>query len=602
MSDALRLLIEWPSPWKEFVAAVGPALRASPPMLSEEARTGLFPARGMALAFVLEIAALATAIAHPVEVVQSAVAQLPQRSADEVIYFSAKEMPRTEDLAGAAAGKHGTSGGASMHHASQAIRVTRSERLHERVSDVPKLNLPRSESQLSNLLAYKAPTPSPAPAEALPLERRAPRMDMVVAPPLPEIRHFETKRANTKLTSPVVVPPPVILPRRESMRNSLGALSVAPPPVSAPVLATSRPSQVTLPMPAVVAPPPELISLTPHERAQESFAQSVVPPPAQLDAIRKYSRHSLNGEVSVAPPPAEIASEDSKAASSFAGTGVRPPAVPSSSTGVVVSSKPGDKPAVPRTSESGSLSMLKSGTAALGAGREGAGRAVSAGSGGGSSAGGTSPGATPEGSSTGPNLYARNTGTPYPGPGGAGDRSSGVPRVPGVSVSGGNNVITLPSFGPPPSHSPAEHSAPGAANAVTVVASPRAGGALNLYGVLHGDRVYTIYLNTRLGTAVMQFADPDSAQHAYAGELIAPRALRVDLPSELSQAPRSQVLVRCQIDQGGAVKDLRILRADDTDVVGKLVTGLRFWKFSPAFRGNQPIAVEAIVGFGVGTN
>jgi TonB family protein len=134
-----------------------------------------------------------------------------------------------------------------------------------------------------------------------------------------------------------------------------------------------------------------------------------------------------------------------------------------------------------------------------------------------------------------------------------------------------------------------------------VIASPRAGGALNLYGVLRGDRVYTIYISTRLGTAVMQFADPASAEHAVAGELTAPRAIRVDLPSELPQEPRSQVLIRCEVDPGGSVRNARILRADDNDFADKLLTGVRFWKFTPAVRGNEPVAVDAILGFGVGT-
>ena len=59
MKDAPQLLIEWSSPWQEFVAAIGPALRRSPPRQGFETRAGLFPFRGMLLAMLLEIAALA---------------------------------------------------------------------------------------------------------------------------------------------------------------------------------------------------------------------------------------------------------------------------------------------------------------------------------------------------------------------------------------------------------------------------------------------------------------------------------------------------------------------------------------------------------------
>ena len=47
-----------------------------------------------------------------------------------------------------------------------------------------------------------------------------------------------------------------------------------------------------------------------------------------------------------------------------------------------------------------------------------------------------------------------------------------------------------------------------------MVASSRSGGAFNFYGALKGDKVYTIYITTALGTAVMQFADPSSAPTA----------------------------------------------------------------------------------------
>ena len=95
--------------------------------------------------------------------------------------------------------------------------------------------------------------------------------------------------------------------------------------------------------------------------------------------------------------------------------------------------------------------------------------------------------------------------------------NSGNPRVPGVSISGGKNVITLPSFGSTPEPSALARSATpkSLGNGITVIAGPRAGGALNLYGVLKGDQIYTIYINTKIGTAVLQFADPSSVGHPY---------------------------------------------------------------------------------------
>ena len=59
----------------------------------------------------------------------------------------------------------------------------------------------------------------------------------------------------------------------------------------------------------------------------------------------------------------------------------------------------------------------------------------------------------------------------------------------------------------------------------------RSGGALNLYGKLKGEKVYTIYIDTWLGTAVMEYADPASAAHPYAEDLVAPEPMRAELPA-----------------------------------------------------------------------
>jgi hypothetical protein len=49
-----RLLIEWSSPWEEFVSAIRPAFSKSSKPLAGEARTGIFPYRGMLAGWVLE--------------------------------------------------------------------------------------------------------------------------------------------------------------------------------------------------------------------------------------------------------------------------------------------------------------------------------------------------------------------------------------------------------------------------------------------------------------------------------------------------------------------------------------------------------------------
>jgi hypothetical protein len=142
----------------------------------------------------------------------------------------------------------------------------------------------------------------------------------------------------------------------------------------------------------------------------------------------------------------------------------------------------------------------------------------------------------------------------------------------------------------------------GLGNGITVIAGPRAGGALNLYGVLKGDRVYTIYISTKIGPAVMQFADPSSVAHPYTNQLTAPRALRADSPVDWPAGKHSKLLIACDLDRNGTLKNARILKSDDSVAAQQILAALSGWKFAPAFRGNEAVAVTAILGFGVDTN
>ncbi|HMC61511.1 MAG TPA: hypothetical protein VKJ01_20135 [Candidatus Solibacter sp.] len=685
MNDAPQLLIEWSSPWEEFVAALGPALRRSPPRVGFETRAGLFPWRGMIAVLLLEIAVLVATIVMPFKGIQPTTSQATPPAPD-VIYFSANELPRTEDLGGAAGGKAGRSGGASMRH-TQAIRVARDEVVRERVVDAPQLNLPKSDSQIRNLLAFRA-DPGPAPAEALPLNRRAPQMAVAVAPPPPEMQ-AAMQRPAPQMANPAVVPPPIEISQHDLTRRSLLAPSavvpppvelsqhdltrrsllapalVVPPPVSAPAEITSRTARLTLPAEAVVAPRPEISNATQSRRMNNDFNQRVVAPPVDLSAVRTpTSATALSGRQTVAPPPVEIQSVPGRAVRGLGSAAVAPPpvelqnvqphavrglgnaavaappseiaslhtgrslnapnvsvlpppdssstsshnssggagtgkAASSSSAGVVVSPQPGNKPGLPANSEKATLAMSPAGSTTPGAGGSGNGGSIGHGASSGSAPAGVGSGSTAVGAGKGASPYDRPGNSPTPGPGGAGNMSNGTSRVPGVSVSGGNNVVTLPSFGPAPDPASAGHStAKGAKNGITIVASPRAGGALNLYGALKGDRVYTIYLSTAAGTAVMQFADPDSAAHLYDTDLTAPQAIRVNVPSD---APPTRLLIACVLDQNGTLHRWHVLQADSSDFSAKILAALPDWKFTPAFRGSQAVEVNAILGFGVDT-
>jgi TonB family protein len=134
---------------------------------------------------------------------------------------------------------------------------------------------------------------------------------------------------------------------------------------------------------------------------------------------------------------------------------------------------------------------------------------------------------------------------------------------------------------------------------VTVVATASSGGAFEPYkNLLRGEK-YTTYLDTSLGTAVMEFADEAASGHPFGGTLSAPAAVRDDLPDGMT---RARMVVTFTLDASGNVKNPRVLEPGPASMTAKVLAALRSWKFQPAMRNNQPVDVTAILGFGIDTN
>lgn len=674
-NDDLKLLIEWSSPWREFLTAIGPALRKSPKHLAGEARTDFFPYRGMLLSWLVEIIVLIAVIVLPARLASLRPYQPPSLPKYDIIYFSGNELPQTEDRGGARAGRSGRAGGHDAHHPTQVIRVARGEALREKIVDAPKLNLPMSSSAVANLLAYK-PVPGPAPAEGLKPSLQAPQLATAPVAPAPKVAQDKLRRAPA--LSAAVVPPPPSAPQRDitSVRiPGSQAVSVVPPPVFAPEQITTFNPRLTLPAPSVVAPPPtqlahdlktsgpgfgsgELqkqvvpppvqVGSAPADR--RSFGglgnTSVVPPPVQVGGTPNGRGTAASlGSPNVVPPPVQVGAGSLGKPTAVAGLGtgsavVPPPpnvsgagaaggtgsgnrgtglggpldagsvaAPPSNSggstagNGIVLSSQPGSKVGVPGGAGAGSLALSPSGGNKLGVGEGQGGEGIARGAGPGSGFSGEGSGSAKSGEGLGADASAHGGISPYPGSGGAGTGSVGKPPLPGVSVHGGNNIITLPSFGAEGSGST---TTPGRTSAmkthegpdITVVGTSRSGGAFNFYGTLKGDKVYTIYIDTALGPAVLEYADPTSATHPYGEDLTAPHPMRIDLPANLK---RSRLVISCILDRSGLIRNARVLEPGSHDLTTKVLAALPAWKFRPAFRGEQPVEVNAILGFDIDT-
>jgi hypothetical protein len=699
-----HLLVEWSSRWEELKSSVGPAFTRPRRRLAGEAPIGMFPYRGMLICWLLECLLLIAIVVLPGRFASLEMPLPPARPQWDVIYYSGDELPQTQDQGGAQAGKSGRAGGQQAHHRTQTIRVARGETPTEKVVDAPKVNLPRSDSAVANLLAFK-PNPGPLPAEGLHSTLTAPTLPEMsavppspelnasasraasglatsIVPPAPEVAHAST-RTSPNLNAAIVPPAPSVNVARDPMRtaNPLAPTVIAPapretprdlassrvpltqavdvvaPPVSAPQRDVASTPRLTLPATAIVAPPPSQVSrdinswgstasgdlrlkpvpppptasgggaLARSRSGASALVPQVVPPPASIGSAGSQngsggrtgqSAASLVGSVDVVPPPPGLgggrALSGSGRGNKGAGAGgpldlgssVAPPSNTrgnAAGTGVVVSNQPGTKVGVPNTTAAGALAMSPSGTAKTGSGGSGGGPGIGKGNGPGSGLQGEGAGAGREGAGQGSDPSARAGISQYPGPGGTGSGTS-APAVPGVTVQGGSTqVINLPSFGAPggdpPSNGPGHSSIKPQKNpGYSIEATPSSGGGLGCYGCLKGNITATIYFETSLGTAVMEYSDPASATHPSSEKLSEPEAIRKDLPAGLRP---TRVMISCILDRSGDLEDLKVLEPGAAETTSRILVALHGWKFRPAFRGNEPVEVTAILGFGIDT-
>jgi hypothetical protein len=529
----------------------------------------------------------------------------------------------------------------------------------------PNPGPPPAEGLRSSLTAPALPAMSavpPSPELNSSASRTPSILTTNITPPAPNVSRDKMRTANP-LAPTVIAPAPRDTQRDlASSRVPLTqTVDVVAPPVSAPQRDVSSTPKLTLPAPAIVAPPPSQVSRDlnswggsatgdlrtnpvpppPTASGGGSLARSgvgalapqVVPPPASIDGAGSQkggsqkgsgggrsgqAAGSLLGSADVVPPPPGLGGGKALSGSGRGnkGTGAGGPldlgssvAPPSNAggnaagSGVIVSNQPGTKAGLPNSTGGGALAMSPSGTAKSGLGGSGDGSGIGKGNGPGSGLQGEGSGAGKEGTGRGSDPNAHGGISQYPGSGGAGTGTSGTPAMPGVSVEGGTTTVNLPSFGAPGGD--AASAGPGRSSTsahkgsgITIEATPRSGGVFNYYGVLKGDRNYSIYIETSLGTAVMQYADAASAAHPSSEKLSAPEPMRKDLPDGLRP---TRVVIACILDRSGMLKDMKVLEPGAAETTSKILVALHSWKFRPAFRGNEPVEVNAILGFGVDT-
>ena len=519
--------------------------------------------------------------------------------------------------------------------------------------------------QMANVNVVPPPVSAPERASSRDPMMPLPSPSVIAPPPSADLSHDVRRLASGSVpdASKNVIAPPPTQAGSGSMMSSLigkifGASEVVPPPANVNASGTRTGAGTSL-APNVVAPPPSAAnaggSLQGNRNgAGATLGSNVVAPPSSAGVSGGYgtrvSTAPTLGPAAVVPPPPSLGGQGGGTGTTGGGRGAPggtleannivppPPSVgggtnssgsglgrkgvglgapmnvgsnltpPSTSgsganAGAVISTQPGSKVGLPANGAQGALAMSPSGGEKLGLGGSGGGAGIGHGNGPGSGMTGEGSGAGKTGSGRGSDPNARGGISPSAGPGGAGNAPSGKPPVPGVSVNGGTSVITLPSFGDsdPAATDPTGKRTslkPRQTLGVTIVATATSGGAFEPYkNLLHGEK-YTTYIDTSIGTAVMEFADESAGGHPFGGTLAGPQSIRATLPEGL---PRVRMVVTGTLDAAGNFRNLHVLEGP-ADVTPRVVAALRGWKFQPAMRGDKPVEVTAILGFGIDTN
>ena len=607
------LLVRWERPWESFTSSLKPALARSEPRLAGECTVTMRAGPGTFASALLHVAGILCLVLLPLRIAQLDFSSPPAPEPQyQVIYYSGQELPQMNDAGGAQEGASGRAGGRELYHPTQTIRMVRgSTKLVSTIVDAPQLKLPHTNEPVANLVSMPGGDPGPAPAAGMRSLMAA--ANLLPAPPVipaaPNVKRAKLLATPQLAAGAVGAAPDTKREIAGLKMPAIGTEPVLPPPVSAPATNINSTPALALPVAVAVAPPPDLSSSSMSAKGVPGFGarQDVVPPAVQpggraLNGSPLGALDGFAGMGAAAPLPsagmgnganglAGTAKKGSGALlrSSGSGTG-------GGGTGVIVSAHPGTAVGVPGGSSSGAIAMSPAGGNQPGYGGSGGGTGIGRGTGPGSGSHGSGPGSGTSGTGLGSGA-SRPGISPYPGPGGSGS-GTGSP-VPGLTVIGGS--INIPGFSSPEDSYGASHRTTDSRGRppITIIATARSGGALPVYDgfKFKGAKVYTIYIDTKLGTAVLQYAERAVSKTNFEQDLTPPELVRAELP----EVPRSRLLVSCILDQSGALKNIRTVESARNASTTAILTALEDWRFRPVLRGDEPVDVDVILGFGVDT-
>ena len=199
--------------------------------------------------------------------------------------------------------------------------------------------------------------------------------------------------------------------------------------------------------------------------------------------------------------------------------------------------------------------------------------------------------------------------------GGGGNDNTSIVMTPSVSVSGTGNPAgsgpgTIAPFKPEDMVYPVKPETPKAHAPNMVVSSGSGGGGgLSIYGVLHGDKIYTVYLSMPGKSWILQYcvqqsaakADPAShtVQITMQPPVIPPASIEqfdFHRPEQHPDPTSGMVVLHGNINEEGAVKNLTVLQGVEPTHDAAASAAFSRWKFKPALRAGTPVALEILVG------
>jgi TonB family protein len=390
---------------------------------------------------------------------------------------------------------------------------------------------------LPNIIAMSTPAPVvPIEATRAPLSRLVAPETQVVAP-APELDTAQSRVVRSALTSPVIAPPPEVSSTRTRGMSGPDASVVEPPPDVSRSTA-GRTGALNIGSSQVVAPAPQLTV-------------------AQQHTVSGRGTGGLpsGGIQPVAPPPSVGGAGGSGASGRLIALGIHPVAP----TGPV---------ATPGGNRRGTFAANPTGKPGA-AGTPGSAQGLST-------------------KASGNGVNGTNGGTR-----GRADNSlpSGLHVGAADSASANGNTREMASATRPRVGS-AKTAAPVSEDKITDVDRQ----------VFGGKRFYSMTsntpnLNSSTGSWVIRFAELKSGQQA--GELSAPDAIQKSDPGYPIELMRSNVqgtvTLYAVIHSDGTVGEIRVLTSPDDRLDALAKSALARWKFRPATKDGQPVALEAVV-------